>query len=107
MQLGGSMTAAKKTKPVIARDWWQKSAPADQQASRLVNLVEKGRVTKSDDLPEFLTPTDVAKHLKCHPKTASEHMRNGVIRSVKHGGRRVTTTEWLADYMRKVLKGHG
>lgn len=101
------MSAAKKSKVVIDRDWYKKKTTEEQRGSRLVNLVEQGAVAKLEDLPDFLKPADVAEKLKCHPREAGDLMRAQIIRSVMHRRRRVTTVEWLADYMRNVLRGHG
>lgn len=92
---------------VIAKDWFTKTAQVVPQKTRMVALFEQARITKSEELPELLSPKEVAEHLKMNPKTASALMKNGTIRSMKLRGRRFSTPEWLADYMRKEISSHG
>lgn len=99
--------AAKKTGVLISKDWFKKDSDAAPQKTRMVALFEQARITKSEDLPELLDAKDVASHLKMHPKTASALMKSGAIRSMKIRGRRFSTPEWLADYMRKEIGAHG
>jgi hypothetical protein len=101
------MAAAKKNSLEFAKDWFLSPDPAIPQKARMTALFEKSRITRAADLPELLNARDVASHLKMNPKTASALMKKGIIRSMKMRGRRFTTPEWLAEYMRKEIGAHG
>lgn len=89
----------------IQRGWYEQSEPARE--TRLVNLFEQVAIRTKDDLPQLLSPKEAAQILRCTAKTASELMSKQIIQSMKLRGRRFTTPEWIADYMRREQKAHG
>lgn len=46
-----------------------------------------------------LSPAEVAAELHVHVQTVRTHMRAGVLRSVKRGGRRFIRRSWLDAYL--------
>lgn len=95
--------AARKT--AIAKDWFS-TANQLSPITRTANLLEQ-RVTSVADLPVILSPKEVAAILKMNPKTVSALMKSKKINSRKILGRRVSTPEWVADFMRKEFAKNG
>jgi hypothetical protein len=94
-------------KIVIAKDWYTTGAQKRPELTRMVNLFEQAKVSKAEDLPQLLDARDLAKLLRLHYKTALQMMKEQSVRSVKLRGRRYTTPEWIADFMRKELRPNG
>jgi len=89
----------------IKKGWFDEKAEPKQK--RLVNLFEQVKVTRVEELPQLLSAKEAAKILRCDAKTAAGLMSKQIVQSMKLRGRRFTTPEWIADYMRRELKAHG
>lgn len=97
---------AKRHLHSIDRDWYDSAAKMIPARTKSANLLEN-KVTSAADIPELLSPKDVARILKLNEKTASRMMKAQEIRSTKIGGKRISTPEWVADYMRKEFAKNG
>lgn len=91
-------------KSVIPKNWFTKESLAAPAESRMTQILTQTKIMRSEDLPELLTSKEVAPILKVHHKTAADMMRDGTLRSVKIRGRRFTTPQWIADFLRKELR---
>lgn len=89
----------------IQRGWYEQSAQPKEK--RLVNLFEQVSIRTKEDLPQLLSAKEAAEVLRCTAKTAADLMAKQIIQSMKLRGRRFTTPEWIADYMRREQKAHG
>lgn len=94
---------AKKVK--IAKDWFQSGDKPHEK--RAEDLFEQTGIIRVEDLPRWLSAVEAAPHLKVEPKYAWELMKKQTVRSTKIGGRRFTTPEWIADYLRREMKENG
>lgn len=94
-------------KPKFQKDWWKSTKPETSSEVRTLHLFEQMEVKTTSDLPQLISPKETAQILRMTPKTVSDLMSKQVIQSMKLRGRRFTTPEWIADFMRREQKAHG
>lgn len=97
--------AAPKVK--IARDWMIQAGQMRPKKTSAVSALDLSNVKSVIDLPQWLSPREAAVFLKVHPKTATDMMAKGIVRSVKMRGRRFTTPEWIGEYFTAAIGNHG
>lgn len=97
--------AAKKT--AIARDWFTKSETREgRQAARLSNTFEQTVISSTGELPQLITMKELSEILKVSLTTIKDlvNPRSPKIRTIKVAGRRMTTPEWIAEYLRSQMR---
>lgn len=98
--------AARKTE--ISKDWMSSAAALVAPRTRTANLLDRSqKIVTVDDLPVLMSAGEVAEKLKMNRKTASALMLSQDIKSVKVRGRRMSTPEWVAEFMRKEIAKNG
>ena len=93
------------TKVKIDRDWFKASEKPEEK--RIEDLFEQATIVRTEDLPTWLSAEQAAPYLFVEPKTAWSLMKSQVVKSVKLRGKRVTTAEWIADFIKREMKAHG
>lgn len=89
----------------FARNWFEE---AEQPKAQVENLLEQSKIIRKEDLPEWLSAAEAAPFLRVKPDTAWLMLKKQTVRSTKVSGRRVTTAQWIAEYLRQQeLKSHG
>lgn len=69
--------------------------------------IERQEVKSLADLPDFVTVKEAAGKLKTNPKTVADWMARKYLRSIRIRGRRVTTAQWIQDFIDAEMKKHG
>jgi len=95
-----------KIKTSIKKDWWKDKPTAGQAMEKVVSF-ESVSVKSSEDLPELLTPKEVASLLKKHIKTIEQWRNDGRIKFFKIMGRYFTTPSLVAEFLESELKKYG
>lgn len=85
----------------ISKDWVQRTLSNPKATLR----IETEEAKSVADLPELLDKVKVAQYLKCGESTAANLLKSGEIRSFMLTNKRVTTAEYIAEYLRRRIKG--
>jgi excisionase family DNA binding protein len=96
--------AEKKIK--FEKNWFEK-VNAETKRERTLLAIEQVKVTKAEDLPELLSCKEAAPILKTGHKTIADWMAKGHLRSIKIRGRRFTTPQWIADFLKQEIVKNG
>lgn len=94
-------------KLAVAKDWYLKPSNGARRTTSAYKIKSDLQVIKSEDLPEFLDVKDVAKHLNMSPRSVERYFMSGIIHTTKVRGRRLTTVEWLAEFLNNELRKNG
>ena len=61
--------------------------------------MDEERPVRFEDLPDVLTPAEVAGYVHAHVKTIQAYCRQGRIRAVQFGRYYRIRREWLRDFL--------
>lgn len=92
-------------KALIDKNWIE--APSEKSATsnvRKLHKFERMTITKSEDLPDLMTPKEAGEFLRRCQTTIREYRLNGDLRFMKIKGRYFTTPEYIADFLEREMK---
>jgi len=89
----------------IDKNWLD--APSEKSTNssvRKLHKFEQMTITKSEDLPDLMTPKEAGEFLRRCKSTIREYRLNGDLKFIKIKGRYFTTPEYIADFLEREMK---